>query len=320
MKRSDFHICLAALCLVSFAVGSTIFYSAESADAQIIQTKANTGAKLLQKSPAGIDCTACHDSASLLGQSDAALIPPAENIKRAHGGLRLDGATNGFKLIWPHRGTHSASDVFDPPKSCRSCHLISSEWIAHLPAMYPHETEDGMPGADCANACHTWLPSDQQTLIYDVHKRQYRILNYPGQPAAMLKGIESAHTNVWLNGYSWPGEIRSPIKLARIVPGCQGCHNMGSSEHGAITTCTDCHQFLNSKSAVNLHRRHLEVLSEGIKKPFPSLKSRSDARCGFCHDFKEAPNDCKVNAAAACYNCHLSGHAPKILNFKAVAK
>ena len=262
------------------------------------------GAQSEKPARVAADCSRCHELASLMGTPDVTLYPPSEHMQRNGGGA----------FVWPRRGAHSAADVMDSPGGCRSCHPIVSVEAAHTGSVYPKTPEMFSPGEDCAASCHNWQPSDQRTMIYDVRNRRFRELMFPTRPGEMIEGIESAHTRIWRQGFSRPtSEPDNGMRMVRIAPGCVGCHNTGSSAHGAITNCLDCHGFLRPSQDSDLHRKHLAILAAGVRAKVPTMRKRADPLCGFCHGFSQAPAGSADHEASACYNCHLSGHAPKIL-------
>jgi hypothetical protein len=107
--------------------------------------------------------------------------------------------------------------------------------------------------------------------------------------------LSGAHSGIFKKGFV--GEKKG-IKVQLLNPGCTGCHNLREGRHGAITQCTECHDF----SSFGIHDSHTET----IKGTAELNGIESEKVCGFCHPVGN--NLYK----AGCYNCHLSGHNPEL--------
>jgi len=136
------------------------------------------------------------------------------------------------------------------------------------------------PGQDCAGSCHNW------TRISGIRA-----------PYSLLSNTNTNHSNIFNNA---------------TYGGCAGvCHQLDplnpvydGSGHGTVTNCLEgsCHgtDFLYAGSS---HQQHVAMLDDAGMECF-ELCHGSNSNDG-------APID------GGCYNCHKSGHDPKLLSISA---
>jgi hypothetical protein len=189
--------------------------------------------------------------------------------------LNTTRITESFR--WIERGNHDPS--YDPRNGdCAECHSDSETTI------YPVSAQPIMNVSrmDCAGTCHDWIDpittSSPISLINDStnpFSRHFEIFNSSSEGGCVGKCHQSDPLNPVLDG----------------------------TGHGTITNClnSDCHKGEFSLSGAT-HTKHQEMLTWTT----PDLECYS-----VCHrggiDYGE-PID------GGCYDCHKSGHDPKILD------
>ncbi len=214
------------------------------------------------------ECTGCHPFASLvekgeMGSQKSVMEKKGEGVK-VLSSFEVKGT--GFVLKW--LGIEWVKRGKHSQMDMERCEMCHEE---HGITLYPDE------GGDC-KGCHDWLreiPEGGELIISGGHKK------------------------VFHEGFVGP---RPGIKVRAINPGCRGCHNLMEGKHGAITQCTDCHNF----SILGIHDSHTELIEETAK--FNDVKPQE--ACGFCHFQGDE------RYRAGCYNCHLSGHNPTLYYWK----
>lgn len=176
------------------------------------------------------------------------------------------------------------------------------------------------PGTNCSSSCHG-------------HQRFEKVVETPGFQNAFGSGASysgtidpyalmedpantTGHSALYKDGtgeYQWPD---GGPKVA--VTGCGVCHSeMAAKQRGLdrIRGCVDCHNFkLDVATSVekggNLHGTHIPFLQ--AEMPLADSSSTvGQTSCAYCHD----PSD--KGGTASCWNCHLSGHWPKVPYWKA---
>jgi len=251
--------------------------------------------------PLPVDCTSCHDPAALA--ADVSDLPPSEWARQAgRGAVRrsalLAGASTPFSVPWSRRGRHDDTD----PTRCTGCHPASAQGIRHGLSVYgPGARQLAFePGTDCAARCHTWLPVSGRAGGFSPAEGEPPEVEGSFRPADLLAAGDDGHSRIWREGYAGDWTARY---VARLRPGCAGCHNVQRERHGTISECTDCHRLAGS--GADLHWRHVDLITERRADLAPEHADASV--CCVCHGFEETSEELR---RGACYNCHLSGHRP----------
>jgi len=250
----------------------------------------------------GPNCAMCHVYSEL---STARSNVPAKHWAQAAGGgltrkdvlIALDHWQ--FAYHWPRRGAHDAVDLAD----CSGCHPVSREGIRHGVSQYSPAIRELVfaGGADCAAACHGWLPAEGTAAGFIPAAGPAPQITGSFRPADLLAGAANRHAGIYNRGYrSGPS---AELRITMIKPGCGGCHNAREEAHGAIVGCLDCHLFGTVMG--ERHQSHVQRISLRRAELDPGHADRE--ACTYCHAFEDDPDGL---ARGACYNCHLSGHQP----------
>ena len=272
-------------------------------------------------------CFECHQTQRIFGIKGPENGSLRSFLIGANAGLRLTPgllptAPDSFQLQLPRRGRHPAASGEDGGGvgSCVECHPIFSEGIGHgmrvypngmstdecvachhsVPNENPHEPGRQEPirpfagGWDCAATCHDWLKNSVTET-----GPTGRVYTGTLRPGALLAYSTNPHHAIWNEGYRRPGGDTS-IRVSYIGPGCGGCHNLFDPSHGATPTCLDCHAWDKHDARNGPHALHLAAIGD-------RLPDGADMACAWCHGFAAPDLD---TPRAACYNCHLSAHAP----------
>jgi len=226
------------------------------------------------------NCKGCHSPQSLHQKGEEG--SQKSVMERRGEGVKViaffDVKGMGFVLKWlgvewVKRGRHSETDI----KRCELCHE------GHEIIKYPED------GKSC-NGCHYWLGEVEEKGIGGSFSGSIR-------PENLI--LSGAHHSIFSKGFAGK---RAGMKVQLINSGCTGCHNLREGRHGAITQCTDCHDF----SSRGIHDSHMK----NIKETAELNGMDPEKTCGFCH-----PKGDDLYKAG-CYNCHLSGHNPEIYYWK----
>ncbi len=231
------------------------------------------------------NCNGCHDSTWLAAQQPQAtgtqvqwLMAKGRGLVRVEPVFPTPGTVYG--LPWPARGWHDAAAL----QNCAVCHPYRPEdGLGHSLLGYPDVAAVFQPGGTCTG-CHGWLDPSMQ-------------------PETLLKGADNGHARIWLLGVR--PKVPQDYRFAAFNPGCGGCHNVASENHGAIAGCLDCHRMGGPGSAS--HDKHTKLIADNQAKLDPQAVTAGTPTCGWCH----TPDSGETGRSrAACYNCHLSGHQP----------
>ena len=203
---------------------------------------------------------------------------------RDHYSLDLLGDQEG-------RGRHPGMER----KLCFACHPIQSDGMGHGARIYPSGSLDTGAGEDCAGACHSWLSS--RTTVVGPGGRSW---TGSERPADLLNGEKNPHRKIYREGWQRKGTDDRYLVEA-VAPGCSGCHLIKDVSHGQKPTCLDCHRWDNHDDSGGMHEKHIGFAGATLPQGMQNA-------CGWCHAFgASAPQV----SAGACYNCHLSAHAPR---------
>lgn len=252
------------------------------------------------------ECLTCHDIKTLKEPiSDEA---PQDWLQASSPGIARidpwDPTVFTLGVTWPRRGHHGAESL----SGCKRCHdRRSGNILKHGARFYPDDSLEilAQGGATCSSqGCHQWLGTiDTQGFV----RADGTALSFSGSalPETLLSGADNAHDTVFREGYRQAEMARREIKVTALNPGCGGCHNAFSGDHGAMLSCTDCHAFGAGSTGASPHQRHINLI-EGDR----ALNDPAHAElmsCLYCHGWSEQAGDLH---RPACYNCHLSGHQP----------
>ncbi|MFA5889905.1 MAG: hypothetical protein WDA27_02950 [Actinomycetota bacterium] len=264
--------------------------------------------------------TSCHNNPS----SSAPQIIKPVTVQSARDWLSTAGQGSGK---WTERGTHSVDQLAD----CGQCHVSIPGAPSHTGTAgaqktfdYPAGADPTTPGADCATACHKWVPKNTEVTSHgfpgtDGVDRTYQVLVNPADLLALPKiGSDPATPT------------KHSVNFGKN--GCANCHD--AKQHGVITECISCHAFgagsADSAAALpgkinpddpngsadsaafgvltlNMHATHIPFLA--AEQPANDPSSQGQAPCSYCH----GPEG---NAKRSCWNCHVSGHNPSGIYFK----
>ena len=256
------------------------------------------------------DCSLCHDLEELKTALSDELAGPREWMSEHGAGmLRLPDpafSTGGmtFENPWKNRARHTDADLH----YCAYCHPVRSDGMGHGVIMYPKEVyaDAFSPGADCASSCHHWMKRSIVSEGFENSEGAKPVYNGTIRPYEMLSAVDNAHTRLFKSGAHM---YKPTMRIASLMPGCAGCHNVREEGHGAVMGCLDCHR-MGGYSGV-LHQYHSQAIEEEIADKDPGF---SGPVCGYCHLRGE---ELDSRERATCYNCHLSGHQPLDENGKA---
>ena len=247
-------------------------------------------------------CEACHVPEALA--ADVSTLPGRDWAQVAGRGAVqsttfIYGASQPYSVVWPRRGRH---DDVAPARCTTSCHPVSSQGLRHGLSVYPpgaHELAFA-PATDCAARCHLWLPTTARSEGFAPAAGEAPAYDGSFRPADLLAAVETGHTRIFDQGYE--GDFTARY-VARLKPGCAGCHNVQSERHGALVGCMGCHRMRGSGE--ELHWMHVDRINERRADVDPG--HADDTACSYCHGFSSERSEL---TAGACYNCHLSGHQP----------
>jgi len=275
-------VLLLALGCVACARGPAASAAAPQADVEVDSPAVADVALPLYPSP----CRGCHDPTWLAAHQPGATGTPASWLMaKGRGLVRVEPVfpTPGtvYGLPWPARGWHDAAAL----QNCAVCHPYRpQDGLGHSLLSYPDVQAVFKPGGSCATGCHTWLDPAMA-------------------PDKLLGGADNGHARIWLLGVR--PKVPQDYRFAAFNPGCGGCHNVASENHGAIAGCLDCHRMGGPGSAS--HDRHTQVIEGNQAKLDPQAVVAGAPTCGWCHTPASGETG---RSRAACYNCHLSGHQP----------
>ena len=254
---------------------------------------------------ADVDCSACHDIGALVAPVAAAA--PRDWMARVGAGVVRDpgvvtaDAEVAYTLGWVGRGHHELSEE----SRCAECHPVYVRTSGHGISSYPaaSQAEAFEPAVDCAAECHQWIPAfaDVRSSTRVGYSGSLR----PGDLLAADLAAGGSHGGIWRQGLV-PAEDspeQSELRVDLLDAGCGGCHNRFSGRHGATFTCTACHD-LEADSVDGGHEAHVDRIDQRYPDGAPTADGQA---CGVCHCRGQEPD---ALCRAACYNCHLSGHAP----------
>lgn len=231
------------------------------------------------------NCLTCHDAKRLAPPVTAIVSERAWN--QANGeGKGTWGAANKPPLK-QGRGVHSQADL----SRCLWCHNPHDAAAPHFPP--------GVNATDrnCAPACHAWV--DGTVVQPGFTNRSGVTPTYSGtiRPGELLETVSNKHS-----------------ETVYAQNGCAGkCHNLvpnpvPTPRHGTITLCKQCHNYNWEETANkqdNLHDTHGTLIGGEAAAADPGNSPANSQECSFyCHSPTQSPG------RAACWNCHLSAHAP----------
>lgn len=250
-------------------------------------------------------CGACHDVAALgaAAADDAGLA--ARDWAAAHGeGLvRVDPLFPEpglwWATPWPRRGSHDPAALAD----CAGCHPMDADGIGHGIRTFRFPETVFAGGTDCAAACHAWLPDQASTTGFAPAGGVPPSWSGSPRPGALLAAADTAHSRLWREGARPSDPDR--FGYGAFNPGCGGCHQVATEDHGHVPGCVDCHRFGGSRGP--LHALHVAAIAGAADRIDPGLGASGGAFCDYCHADAATPGS---RARATCYNCHLSGHQP----------
>ena len=256
-----------------------------------------------------VTCSKCHELGKLTAGADATTAPGAWMALHGEGLIRYDtsmptDAKLGFELKWIKRGRHASADE----AGCGTCHPVYSDGRGHPVSQYGdgiRAMAHAKGGTGCAGPCHGWLKGEVEAKGFPDAAGLPTTVMVPGDPEALLKAGDNAHSALWRDGYQ-PEVPPAGIHAVILAPGCAGCHNLGYDSHGKIATCTECHDFDGQTGA--LHEGHVTAIGAGQGANDPENPDRTT--CVYCHNFSDPEDEPDEVYRAACYNCHLSGHQP----------
>lgn len=269
--------------------------------------------------------TSCHNTANP-SKAGSPQIINSVTVQSARDWLSVAGEGSGK---WTQRGTHSAAQLAD----CTQCHNSIEGAGSHTTVgggiqktfEYPVGSNPASPGADCAGACHTWVPKNTLVTSHGFPgangaERTYQVPVNPADLLALPKvGSDPA--------------VPTKHSVNFGKNGCANCHD--TEQHGVITECIQCHAFTATGSVdsaaalpgkldpgdaegsagsaafgaitLNMHATHIPFLA--AEQPMNDPSSNGQTACSYCHGGEG-------NAKRSCWNCHLSGHNPSGIYFK----
>jgi len=255
--------------------------------------------------PEGVTrCDACHDLAELgTAVADASLAPGDWAAVHADGVVRVDPMFPEpglwWAVPWIGRGHHDANALAD----CAGCHPVDAGGFGHGVRTFPALDAVFAGGTDCAGTCHAWLPATATAVGFDPAEGDAPTWTGSLRPRALLEGADNAHSRLWREG-ARPADPDA-FGYGAFNPGCGGCHQVATEDHGHVTGCLDCHRF--GGPGGRLHGLHADAIADGVDAIDPGLAASGGSRCDYCHADGDSPGP---RARAACYGCHLSGHQP----------
>jgi hypothetical protein len=248
------------------------------------------------------ECGTCHDLAALTEPgTGAGMAPGAWAATAAEGVVRVDPLFpepgTWWGSPWPRRGVHPAGG------ECATCHPLAADGTGHGLRLYPSPAKAFQGAMDCAPACHGWVDVGTDPA------------GFPGadgvpavtgalRPGALLTAGDNAHSTLWRQGAR--PTAQAGFRITAFGPGCGGCHNLMSEDHGATLGCLDCHDFQSDSSAI--HTAHVATIADHQGRFDPQGAAAGITACSYCHE-GEATGPTE-RSRRACHNCHLSGHAP----------
>ncbi|MBP7126894.1 hypothetical protein KBD49_11080 [Myxococcota bacterium] len=249
-------------------------------------------------------CGACHDLDALGRPAEGSSAAAGDWLaNRGEGLVRVDPLFpepgSWWDTPWPKRGVHDAKALAD----CSGCHPVSGDGIGHGIRTFRSPGTVFAPGLDCAGACHGWLPAQAEASGFRPAAGEAPRYRGSLRPGDLLAGADNAHARLFGEGArpSRPDESG----YGSFRPGCGGCHQVATEDHGHVPTCLACHRF--GGPGGRLHRLHQAAIEANVAAVDPALVEEGGDPCAYCH----APEaGTTARSRRACHNCHLSGHQP----------
>lgn len=249
-------------------------------------------------------CDACHDLEALGRPVAGASAAPRDWLaSQGEGMVRVDPLFpepgSWWDLSWSRRGFHD----LETGRDCTGCHPVSEDGIGHGVRTFRFPDTVFRGGFDCAEACHGWLPAVAEASGFPSLSGDAPRYRGSLRPGVLLATADNAHGRIWREG-ARPSRL-DESGYGSFRPGCGGCHQVATEDHGHVPTCLSCHRF--GGPGGRLHRLHRDVIDANAAVVDPGLVEEGGDPCAYCH----AP-DAGLGARSrrTCYNCHLSGHQP----------
>lgn len=235
------------------------------------------------------------------------------------------------------RFCHTSNDTSLPPvfpadtgkSTCgRACHTYD---VANLNAIvnwsaWPLRVQN-VTTQPCGTACHGWLkPIEQEgfeSLLASVDQAEPAGYSGPTNPLYLLNytkdldGDGRSHKGIYerwgCTGFCHNPQITLEAAEAWGGAGVEPSDLPMSREHGAISSCTECHRFVSPiGGAADLHTTHMPFIQGENLLGNPN--GDAALSCTYCHGsfVGDGPQ------AGGCYNCHLSGHRPETYYWAAI--
>ncbi|MBI4730005.1 MAG: hypothetical protein HY775_11005 [Acidobacteria bacterium] len=208
--------------------------------------------------------------------------------------------------------------------------------LTHEAPSNPPTNWTGTNNADCQSACH-WVPGRPEGW-----KKIDALRNEITSPGfTNLFGVTPTYVG---NQYPWDLLTNAENQTKHALAfrdqtagndvGCGSCHSAKAAldrgltieeewnetkkkwvvKSGGITGCANCHAFAFGKTVAdpavgNLHATHVTFVQ--AEMGLADATGIGDTACRYCHAGLGLEAD-KSNAKGSCWNCHLSGHWPKV--------
>lgn len=251
-----------------------------------------------------VRCDACHDAAALgTAVEGAGLAPRDWAASRGEGLVRVDPLFPEpglwWATPWTKRGSHDPVALAD----CAGCHPTDADGIGHGIRTFRYPDSVFAGGTDCAGPCHGWVPGNATATGFAPAEGTPPSWTGSLRPGALLAAADNGHARLWRDGARPADPDR--FGYGAFNPGCGGCHQVATEDHGHVPGCIDCHRFGRMRGP--LHAVHVTAIADAVDAIDPELGGSGGTFCDYCHADAESPGP---RARAACYNCHLSGHQP----------
>lgn len=176
---------------------------------------------------------------------------------------------------------------------------------------------------DCQSACHSLaVEAGRSTHNVDGFKNAFGVTSkYSGpiDPGFLITDAlnDTAHAAAFNTETQTAQDADGNWMVVGRPGGCAACHSPETAAWAgvpAIEGCRSCHNFkiFDAEAQVNkgpsMHATHA-VLLEGVKAIGDVDSPPNRPSCDYCHV------QTAQGGVAACWNCHLSGHWPKVPYF-----